>query len=165
MQLNESLYGFLSWKLERDGIYYFFDETDTGGRVIFADAKEAHAELPGGSELRYSPTSGLETVHREEVISSFGMTASPLPRKVVVRDYDWENPMTPVAASAEVSEKGLGDVYFYGDGFTTREEGQRLADIRAQSLRCHAKVYRGESAVPTLRPGFVFKLANYFDER
>ncbi|MCR5258502.1 MAG: type VI secretion system tip protein VgrG [Desulfovibrio sp.] len=165
MQHAESLFDFLSWKLERDGIYYFFDETDTGGRVIFADAKEAHAELPGGSELRYSPTSGLETVHREEVISSFGMTASPLPRKVVVRDYDWENPMTPVAASAEVSEKGLGDVYFYGDGFTTREEGQRLADIRAQSLRCHAKVYRGESAVPTLRPGFVFKLANYFDER
>ncbi|MBQ1539941.1 MAG: type VI secretion system tip protein VgrG [Desulfovibrio sp.] len=164
MQLNESLYDFLAWKLERDGIYYFFDETGEGARVVFADAKEAHPDLPGGSELRYSPTSGLEAVHLEEVVSSFGMTAAPLPRRVVERDYDWENPMQPVVATAEVSDKGLGDVYYYGDGFTTREEGRRLAEIRAQSLRCHAKVFRGESAVPTLRPGFVFQLANYFDE-
>ncbi|MBO4684859.1 MAG: type VI secretion system tip protein VgrG, partial [Desulfovibrio sp.] len=165
MQHNESLYGFLAWKLERDGIYFFFDETDTGGRVVFADAKEAHPDLPDGSELRYSPTSGLEAVHLEEVVSSFGMTASPLPRRVIERDYDWENPMKPVVAAAEVSDKGLGDVYYYGDGFTTQEEGQRLAEIRAQALRCHAKIFRGESAVPTLRPGFVFQLTNYFDER
>ncbi|MCR5170320.1 MAG: type VI secretion system tip protein VgrG [Desulfovibrio sp.] len=165
MQHNESLYNFLAWKLERDGIYYFFDETDSGGRVVFADDKQAHPDLPDGAKLRYSPTSGLETPHLEEVVSSFGMTATPLPRRVIERDYDWENPMLPVAAAAEVSESGLGNVYYYGDGFTTKAEGQRLAEIRAQALRCHAKVFRGESAVPTLRPGFVFSLENYFDER
>ncbi len=164
MQHNESLYDFLAWKLERDGIYYFFEETDAGSRVVFADAKEAHHDLPGGAELRYSPASGLEALHLEEVVSSFGMKASPLPKRVIVRDYDWENPMNPVAAVAEVSEWGLGDVYFYGDGFTTQEEGQRLAEIRAQGLRCRSRVFCGESAVPTVRPGFVFKLENYFDE-
>jgi len=163
-QHNESLYDFLAWKLERDGIYYFFEETDAGSRVVFADAKEAHHDLPGGAELRYSPASGLEALHLEEVVSSFGMKASPLPKRVIVRDYDWENPMNPVAAVAEVSEWGLGDVYVYGDGFTTQEEGQRLAEIRGQGLRCRSRVFCGESAVPTVRPGFVFKLENYFDE-
>ncbi|MBO4296164.1 MAG: type VI secretion system tip protein VgrG, partial [Desulfovibrio sp.] len=165
MQHNESLYGFLAWKLERDGIYFYFDETDAGGRIVFADAKEAHSAIPGGGTLRYSPSSGLEALHLEEVITSFGMTASPLPRRVVERDYDWENPMQPVAASATVSGKGLGDVYCYGDGFTTVEEGQRLAEIRAQALRCRARIFRGESAVPTMRPGFVFTLSDYFDKR
>ncbi|MBR4746821.1 MAG: phage late control D family protein, partial [Desulfovibrio sp.] len=149
---NESLYGFLAWKLERDGIYWFFEETDRGERVVFADAKEAHADLPGGSGLRYQPSSGLEGAHLEEEVFSFGMTASPLPRRVIERDYDWENPMQPVVAAAEVSDKGLGDVYYYGDGFTTQEEGQRLAEIRARALRCRARVYRGESAVPAMRP-------------
>ncbi len=165
MQHGESLYNFLAWKLERDGIYYFFDETDAGGRIVFADAKEAHADIPGGSKLRYSPTSGLEAVHLEEIVTSFAMTAQPLPKQVVLRDYDWENPMRPLAAIAEVSDKGLGDAYFYGEGFSTDEEGKRLAGIRAQALRCQAKIFRGESAVPAMRPGFVFKLENFFDER
>ena len=165
MQHNESLYDFLAWKLEREGIYYFFDETESGGRAVFADGREAHADLPGGASLRYSPTSGLEASHVEEVISSFSMTASPMPKRVVVRDYSWEDPMRPLVASADVSDSGIGDVYFYGDGFTTKEEGQRFAEIRAQGLRCRSRIFRGESAVPTMRPGFVFKLENYFDER
>ncbi len=164
MQHGESLYNFLAWKLERDGIYYFFDETDAGGRIVFADAKESHADIPGGAELRYSPTSGLEAVHKEEIVTSFAMTAQPLPKRVVLRDYDWENPMRPLAAIADVSDKGLGDAYFYGEGFSTQAEGKRLADIRAQALRCHAKIFRGESAVPSMRPGFVFTLSNHFNE-
>ena len=164
MQHNESIYDFLAWKMERDGIYYFFDEKDDGEHLVFADDPLAHAPLATTPDLYYSPTSGLEAAHRDEVISTFSLNVSPLPRQVVLRDYDPNRPNAPVVVAADVAPHGLGTVYCYGEGFTTEAEGKRLANIRAQALACRGRVFTGEGSVPTLRPGRTFNLKDHYDE-
>lgn len=72
-------------------------------------------------------------------------------------------PNTPVEGVAQVSENGVGNLYFYGDGFTTEAEGERLATIRAEGLRCRGKQFFGESSVPTFRPGYLFTLERHYD--
>lgn len=163
MQHNENLLDYMSWWMEREGIYYFFEEADGGERVVFTDSLSAHTPLDSTPTLRYAPVSGLEAAHTEEIVTSFSLDASPLPRSVYVRDYNWLDPDVPVEGTATVSERGLGELYFYGDGFTTSEEGNRLASLRAESLICHARRFSGTSAVPTLRPGFNFNLDNHYD--
>lgn len=163
MQHNESMYDYMAWKMERDGISYYFSESDQGEHLIFTDSRLAHEPLAATSSLRYSPVSGMEHAHREEVVTSFSLCCMPLPQWVILRDYNWLNPNEPVQGKALVSEKGLGEVYFYGEGFTTTAEGNRLAEIRAESLRCQARHYMGTSSVPTLRPGFNFTLTNHYD--
>lgn len=163
MQYNESLYDYIAWKLERDGLYYFFDQESDGESIVFTDNKYAHTSLKDTPTLTYSPTSGLENAHREEVISSFVLHQTQLPKNVFVRDYDWMRPSTPVTGKAVVSPRGLGDVYFYGDGFTTEAEGNRLAAIRAEGLLARGRSFSGISAVPTLRPGYLFTLERHFD--
>lgn len=162
MQYNESLYDYIAAKLERDGIYYYFDQTDACEKIIFVDSLSCHEPLKDSPKLIYSPTSGLEHPYREEVISSFIQTCTALPKKVYVRDYDWQRPNTPIEAEAPVSDIGLGDVYYYGDGFVTTEEGGRIAKIRAEELICQSKIYIGLSQVPTLRPGFIFELEEHY---
>lgn len=162
MQYNESLYDYIAAKLERDGIYYYFDQTDSTEKIIFADSQQCHTVLKDSPKLTYSPTSGLEHPYIEEVISSFVKTCTALPKKVYVRDYDWQKPNTPIEAEADVSETGLGDVYYYGEGFITTEEGTRIAKIRAEELICQSKIYLGISHVPTLRPGFIFELEKHY---
>lgn len=162
MQYNESLYDYIAAKLERDGIYYYFDQTNASEKIIFVDSLNCHIPLKDSPKLIYSPTSGLENPYREEVISSFIQTCTALPKKVYVRDYDWQKPNTPIEAEAIVSDIGLGDVYYYGDGFVTTEEGGRIAKIRAEELICQSKIYIGLSQVPTLRPGFIFELEEHY---
>lgn len=163
MQWNESVYDYLTSKLERDGIYYYFEQQDDHEKLVFTDSHLTHPKLPATPTIHYSPTSGLESVHYEEVISSFTMRSTSLPRNVILRDYDWMRPNTPVEATAEVSAKGIGNLYFYGDGFITTADGKRLAAIRAESLSCRAKQFFGESSAPSFRPGYLFKLDKHYD--
>ena len=163
MQHNESMYDYMAWKMERDGIYYYFSEGDQGEHLIFTDSRLAHEPLAATPTLRYSPVSGMEHAHREEVVTSFSRCSMPLPQWIILRDYNWLNPNQPVQGRALVSEKGLGEVYFYGEGFSTAAEGNRLAEIRAESLRCQARHCTGTSSVPTLRPGFNFTLTDHYD--
>ena len=157
------MYDYMAWKMERDGIYYYFSEGDQGEHLIFTDSRLAHEPLAATPTLRYSPVSGMEHAHREEVVTSFSHCSMPLPQWVILRDYNWLNPNQPVQGRALVSEKGLGEVYFYGEGFSTAAEGNRLAEIRAESLRCQARHCTGTSSVPTLRPGFNFTLTDHYD--
>ena len=142
MQYNESIYDFMAWKMERDGIYYFFDEKDEGEHLVFADAPNAHEPLENTPDLYYSPTSGLEATHKDEVISMFSLKVSPLPRQVVLRDYDYTKPNAPVVAEAEVSPQGLGTVYYYGEGFTTEDEGGIHVLYTKESETADAKIER-----------------------
>lgn len=163
MQNNETLYDYMAWKMERDGLYYFFEEANDGERLVITDSRLTHVNVEGVNPLRYSPGSGLENAHREEVIPSFSLTCTPLPKRVILREYDWLNPNRPVVGKSIVSENGMGDVYYYGEGFTSTEEGNRLANLRAESLRCQSRVFQGTSANPHLRPGFCFNLEGHYD--
>ncbi len=163
MQYNENVLDFMAFHLERDGIYYFFEQNEDAENIVFTDSPISHTYLEGNSKLRYYPTSGLEGDHADEIIISFVMNQVPLPKNVIVRDYDWQKPNFSVEATATVDEYGLGTLFFYGDGFTTEEEGQRLANIRAQALRCRSKVFTGTSSVPSLRPGYLFSLHDHYD--
>ncbi len=164
MQYNESVYDYMAFLMEKNGIYYYFDQQDAGEKLIFADSKNAHLKLPQTPALRYSPVSGLENAHREEVVASFTLNQSPLPKTVYVRDHDWKRPGQAVEASAPVSSRGLGAVYHYGDGFSTESEGKRIAGIRAGELICRARVFTGSGSVPTMRPGFIFSLEGHYDD-
>ena len=50
----------------------------------------------------------------------------------------------------------------YGDHFGTPEEGRRLATIRAEEMLCRKELFIGESAIPFLRPGYVFDLEDHY---
>ncbi len=164
MQYNENVFDFMAFHLERDGIYYYFEQNKDGESIAFTDSPITHTYLEDSRYLRYYPTSGLEVNNTEEVIVSFVMNQVPLPKEIRVRDYDWQKPNLSIEATANVDEQGLGTLFFYGDGFASKAEGQRLADIRAEALQCRAKTFTGTSSVPTISPGYLFTLEDHYDE-
>ena len=56
-QYRESHFDFVSRWMEREGIYYFFEQGDEGEKLIVADDKSAHADLPPKA-VRYFALSG-----------------------------------------------------------------------------------------------------------
>ncbi len=161
-QYGESHFDFISRWLEREGIYYFFEQTDAGEKVIFTDTRISHTDLALEKDLYYSPPSGMDNAHRGEVIQSFTCRQRQLPRKVLLRDYNYEKPSLEITGSADVDPNGRGEAYLYGEHFPTPEEGNRLAAIRAEELLCRKQEFFGESTVPFLMTGFTFTLNDYY---
>lgn len=160
MQYGESLYEYILFRLEEQGVYYYFaKDTDT---VVFADAPTSHDKA--AATLTYSPVSGLEGALREEVLTDFTLTQTPLPRKVVVRSYDWKKPGTVIEGSCDVSQVGIGEVYLANEQIESTAEANRLAKIRAEELIARSRVFTGHGSVPYLRPGVTFTLAGHYNK-
>lgn len=159
MQYDESVYSYIVQRLEDQGAYYYFEHNGTFEHIVFADQPESHSASRG--TLSYSPVSNLEGKHVPEVITSFRLAQSPLPRRVVIRSYDWKQPTRPVVGVADVDIKGMGDVYLPHEKAYTEADAKRLAAIRAEELVCRSRLFHGESAAPLLRPGVVFTLEKH----
>lgn len=163
MQYQESLYDYICWRMEEQGAYFYFEEKDGADKVVFADAPQSH-DAGAAPTLFYAPASGLEGDRREEVVVSFSLAQTPLPRRVVLRSYDWRNPNKPVVGMADVDAGGLGDVYLSNEYVDNDADAARLATIRAQELRCRSRLFHGASSAPTLRPGRIFRLDGHYNQ-
>jgi len=161
-QYAESHLDFVQRWMEREGIYYFFEQTPQGEKLVITDDRMAHVSLPGAAPLRYATASGLGWPDRDGVVADFVCDQSLAPAKVLLRDYNYRLPQVSLEGQAQVSDKGLGQVYVYGDNFKTGNEGKALASVRAEQIRCRQKVFNGRSAAPTLRPGYLFTLEGHY---
>lgn len=163
-QYDESHFNFFSRCLERQGIYYYFVQEDDGEVLTLTDTKFSHDALKEGSDLFYNPASGLEGKHLGEAVGSFTCRQKQLPSEIILKDYNYERPSLDITSRAEVDPVGRGVSYLYGEYFATAEDGERLADIRAEELLCKKQEFFGESTVPYIMPGFTFNMKNHYRE-
>jgi len=161
-QYGETHLNFVSRWLEREGIYYYFEQSESSEKLIITDSAISHTENPRGGKLFYSPPSGLTDIYREEIIQAVVCRTGILPRKVLLKDYNYRKPSLEIMGTADVDPNGRGDVYLYGEHIGTPEEGNRLASIRAQELLCRKEEYLGDSVVSYIQPGYTFELVEHY---
>ena len=163
-QYRESHLNFVSRWLERQGIYYYFEQGSSGEKAVITDTRIAHGPMPQGTAVRYRALAALEHFHREEVVWEARSRQQLVPQYITLRDYNYETPSLELAGFMLVSAKGRGEVYLYGEHFLTPEEAQALAQVRAEEFLCREKQLTGESGVPYLRPGYTFQLEDHYRE-
>ena len=160
-QYNESHYNFVARLMEREGIYYYFEQGAESEKLIITDTSLLHAAMAEGKQVYYSQPSGLDEASREEVVKSLVCRQKMLPEKVLLKDYNYRKPTLELSVEHGVSPRGFGNVVIYGEHFSTPEEGAQLAKVRAEALICRARLFQGESLIPYLRPGYLFQLVGH----
>lgn len=161
-QYGESHFDFFSRWSEYCGAYYWFEQGATSERLICADTRMAHVPIPERDSLLYSPVSGLDAMGKGQVVKELTLKQSPLPARVMLRDYNDMRPSLEMRAEAQVKEGGRGEIYLWADPFRNQDEGDYLAQVRAERWRCQEQVFRGLSAIPALRPGYLFRLERHY---
>ena len=155
-QYQESNLAFVTRWLEREGMYYFFEQGDERETLVITDHKGAHRAL-AARPARYVP-GATEDTGVGEALADFRCHARALPAAVRFRDYDYKNPKLDVAGSAPVSARGRAEINVHGANFTTPSDGARLAKLKAEELKAHERVFSGHGRVFNLRPGYTFTL-------
>ena len=141
-QYKESDLDFVSRWMEREGMYYFFEQGDEAEKLVIVDHLSAHDEL-SPEPVRYRPTDGRD-VSARACFDTLAVRHRVLPSKVKLRDYDYDKPTLDVSGEALVARGGaLAEVVEHGGRFFTPADGERLARIRAEETARDADRARG----------------------
>ena len=157
-QYQESNFAFIARWLEREGMYFFFEQGDAGEKLIITDSLAYHDPLVE-APVRYVPLSGDQDVMALEALNAFACRRSMLPAEVALTDYDYRNPSLALHSTAAVD--GTGAIVLHGENFRTSSDGDRLAKVRAEAFLCRRKVFHGFGRVFNLRPGYEFTVEDH----
>ncbi|MCK6593165.1 MAG: type VI secretion system tip protein VgrG, partial [Polyangiaceae bacterium] len=94
-QYRESDLDFISRWMEREGIYYFFEHSEGGEKLVISDSAAYNAEEMG-KPIRYFPQTGAD-MSAGPSFRSFTSRRTTLPAKVKLRDYDYTKPNLDVS--------------------------------------------------------------------
>ncbi len=158
-QYQESNLDFISRWMEREGMYYYFEQGDDREILVITDYLQNHHALTP-KPVRYHPQSGGD-VSAGASLESFTCKQARLPAAVHLKDYDYTKPSLDVSGSSPISTVGQGEIHHYGENFLTPDEGKRLATVRSQEMLAREKVWSGDGRVYNLRSGYTFLLDDH----
>src|SRR6516165_66596 len=58
VQYRETDFSFVSRLMEDEGIYYFFEHSKSGHKMVIADTPQSHSDVPGLTEAKYKVVEG-----------------------------------------------------------------------------------------------------------
>ena len=155
VQYKETDLAFIARLAEHLGISFFFEHGSGRDVMVFTDEQRGFQPLPGGDEVVFRP--------RGERRDMFELKeqARAFPATYVMQEYNYRTPRLDMTAAHE-SPAGLGGgVVEYGAHHKTPEEGQRLAQIRAEERASSGRYFECQSDELRLIPGAVFALEGH----
>jgi type VI secretion system secreted protein VgrG len=162
-QYDESDLDFFKRRLEHEGWSYFFEYRDQRDVVVVTDSLGARRDVSGSAadlKLPFAPPG-----HQHETagcaVQRISHRRKATPSSVRIRDWFYERPASPLEAEAQISSKGVGRRYLFGDGPHTPEELEHQAKLVAERRRGAGDMYTGASNSPFLLPGQAFTLQGH----
>ncbi|WP_437528390.1 type VI secretion system tip protein TssI/VgrG [Sorangium sp. So ce726] len=155
VQYKETDLAFISRLAEHLGISFFFEHESGRDVMVFTDEPTGFQPLPGGDAVVFRPRGERRDMFelREQ--------ARAFPATYVMQEYNYRTPRLDMTAAHE-SPAGLGGgVVEYGAHHKTPEEGQQLAQIRAEERASSSRYFECQSDELRLIPGAVFALEGH----
>lgn len=160
-QYQESLLHFATRLMEREGMYYFFEEENGSENIVIACGTGAHKLMTPA--FRFHEASLQDAEHDESALPVLCMRRQLLPRRVVLKSYNYQKASQGLLEeSAAVNPDGVGEIVLTDEPFRTSSEGKRLAAIRSGAILCRERLFSAESAAVGLRAGALFSLTQHY---
>lgn len=179
-QYGESDFAFASRLMEEDGLYYFYQHTESEHKLVICDGPSCHANLKLG-DLHYSPNSaGIANVDSAARHSSKAgvyvqswqeHVSSGAETKVTMRDFNFIEPQLALEASVtdervhKKEDLKLKDdkIEHYGwpGRFYANETGDDLAKYLLESRRAQRRRFESSSQFTKIQPGYLFDLKGH----
>lgn len=157
VQYRESHLNFVSRLLEEEGIFYFFEHSDSKHTLVLADHESAFSTCPGQPEAPM----GQAAVPEEDVVTELVREHSATAGEVSLADYDYLQPSLSLQSS--ISGDGEGEYRDYHPRrFTSREAGDRKARLLMEAQEARRQIVRGESSCRAFRSGHSFELYGHY---
>ena len=159
VQYRESDLNFISRLMEEEGIFYFFVHSDSGHKMVIADANSATGPVSGASEVPFRDPTAMDT--ETEAIYRFRFSQEVRTGKVSLQDYNYLKASVNLMATQQASAEADYEMYDYPGEYLQPPEGKRLAKIRLEEGRATRGLGSGDSICGRFTPGHRVKMKEH----
>ena len=156
VQYNESDWDFIQRWLEREGLFYYFQQLpdQRTEKLVIGDGTSAYASIGGDAHIDFRADVNLEDAHKSTVWD-WHSRQTRTPRGVVV--YDHHPGFLQLLANVQaVHDRGLGLVFHFGEHLSSDEEKDALMVVRAERLACERVTFTGRTDCSRFKAGHTF---------
>ncbi|GHS94168.1 hypothetical protein AGMMS49949_07860 [Alphaproteobacteria bacterium] len=154
VQYNESNFAFVSRLMEEEGIFYFFEHSDSGAEMILA------GENKSATKISDKVTFGTLWPSTFNNVATWGAQEQVVAKKFSVIDLDYRKPSTPLKGS-ESAESFGGEVYEYPGNYPDSDGASKAAKRRMDEMFWTKSLAFGQSSVLEFSAGASFTLEKH----
>lgn len=162
VQYRETDFDFLSRILEFEGIYYYFQHSESKHELVLCDGRNAHQPIAGNSKLPYRAPG--EAVIDQEHVYAWQNSFAIQPGTYVHDDYNFEKPKAALLAKSKVTVKHPQadyEFYEYPGAYPEAKDGEKYAKVQIQSRHAEHKRFRASSDAHGIAAGGLFELQEF----
>ena len=164
VQYRESEMNFISRLMEEEGIFFFFEHTATGHKMVIGDSPVAHTATPNRSQFAFRTRTGLVPEEEQEYVYSVRDGQEIQIGAVTLDDYNFQQPQVDLLATATADRYTSLEYSDYPGEYSDKSVGDRYARVRLEEFRCHQRVQHMEATARGLLPGYKFTLSEHPNE-
>jgi type VI secretion system secreted protein VgrG len=161
VQYGESSLDFARRLMEEEGIYFWFEHSDSDHVLVLSDTASNFERISGGTVTYEPPSSGTAS---EAHIWRFRPEQRIRSGKASLLDYAFKTPTADMAVDDSADNSTDLEVYDYPGGYVDRSLGDRLVQVRSEELQARRKTASGCSTVTHMTTGCLFELVDYVND-
>lgn len=169
-QYEESDFNFINRLLERDGVYYYFNQSNPDcEQFVVTDRKEEFLKREQKLSFRFS--SEQSSAPDPNAINYIELHSKLVPKQVTLMNFGYEKANLGdngvISCTANVSANGqedgslFGELVIYGENFINpdnQEDGKFLAGVRAQEIYSRSRVFTAKTTAVPVNAGMKIKI-------
>lgn len=155
VQYRESDLAFVSRLLEDEGIFYFFEHSESGHTLVLADDMSAFKPCEGQPEARVHARATPE----EDVVTELVREHAVHAGQVTLSDYDYLQPSMTLRSTVSGDEPE--EVYDYPGRFDDLDAGDRRARLALERQEARRQTVRGSGTCRAFVSGTRFDLLDH----
>lgn len=161
VQYRESDFDFISRLCEEEGIYFYFEHTATGHKMVFGDALGVHKDTPLEKTYIFKEPTGLMPDEGKEFIMQVRDGQQVQVGAVMLSDFNFTQPQTKLRSTATGAKFTSLEYSDYPGEFADKSAGDTLAKTRLEEFQSRVRVQTMRGGVRALIPGFKFTLTEH----
>ncbi|MCB9761309.1 MAG: type VI secretion system tip protein VgrG [Alphaproteobacteria bacterium] len=159
VQYHETALDFVCRLMEDEGIFWFFEHSDSAHTLVIADAAGAHEACPGLAQASYGDPGG--TWRSDEAIQQLSISKEVVPTGYALSDFNFEVPSTDLTVKVEGQGAGGFQHFEYPGGYGTKDAGEGRARLRIEASELPQDRIAGSSTCRAFTAGYAFELVGH----
>ena len=161
VQYRESDFNFVSRLMEEEGIYYFFEHTDKGHKLILTDSISKHSPYSGYEQIEYHPNISDE---HSQCVRELSVGQEVQPGIFALKCFDFVDPKNDLHVKSTFqclrAATDLEHYDYHPRAYQKNKAGESYAKIRGQEMHTNSEVVRGKTDARGLSTGYTFQLTD-----